>query len=207
MLEAELQELYNSARADEDLQKRLDTGKPRPGHPEGTIRAHVREVEENIEKMRDLLTDEEYWKLRVVALTHDSFKSQESRGKMISDPASHASRAKQFMKHKFNVLPWPPGGEAHKVRTAILKTIQWHDEPYALYRKAKKGKPDERRTRDMQYKIDDWDLFLAFQLADNLTAGKTTRPDNEDPTRWFFDQMKGKVETKVDETWMERFKR
>ena len=39
----------------------LDWGESRQGHPEGTVRAHIAEIEPNLELLRPSLTDEDYW--------------------------------------------------------------------------------------------------------------------------------------------------
>lgn len=39
----------------------LDWGEARPGHPEGTVRAHIAEIEPNLEALRSKLTYEDYW--------------------------------------------------------------------------------------------------------------------------------------------------
>ena len=38
----------------------LDWGEARPGHPEGTVRAHIAEIEPNLALLRPKLTDEDY---------------------------------------------------------------------------------------------------------------------------------------------------
>ena len=44
----------------------LDWGAPRPGHPEGSIRAHIVELERNLEIMRPQLDEVQYWKLKLL---------------------------------------------------------------------------------------------------------------------------------------------
>src|SRR4029077_998857 len=83
--------------SDSRYQKNLDWGKARPGHPEGTVRAHIAELETNLEKLRPKLTDEEFWKLRLLVHTHDSFKATAEPGVAITDPKSHASLARAFL--------------------------------------------------------------------------------------------------------------
>jgi hypothetical protein len=40
--------------------KNLDWGEARPGHPEGTVRAHIAEIEPNLEALRSRLVDADY---------------------------------------------------------------------------------------------------------------------------------------------------
>ena len=75
----------------------LDWGKARKGHLEGTVRAHIAEIELNLERLRPKLSDEDYWKLKLLIHTHDSFKAEAQPGVPISDPRSHASLARTFL--------------------------------------------------------------------------------------------------------------
>lgn len=59
----------------------LDWGESRQGHPEGTVRAHIAEIEPNLELLRPSLTDEDYWKLKLLIHTHDSFKAESKGGR------------------------------------------------------------------------------------------------------------------------------
>ena len=65
--------------ADPQYQRNLDCGETRPGHPEGTVRAHIAEIELNLERLRPELSDVEYWKLKLLIHTHDSFKAESAQ--------------------------------------------------------------------------------------------------------------------------------
>ena len=160
----------------------LDWGAARPGHPEGTVGAHIGELERNLEALRPRLTDEEYWKLRLLVHVHDSFKAQAEAGLPITHPKSHASMAREFL--------------AEFCQDAdLLAMVQYHDEPYALYRQAKhKGDYDRERFTSLLEAIRDWNLFSTFLLVDGCTAGKS-----REPLRWFFQQVAGKVESSFTE--------
>jgi hypothetical protein len=54
----------------------LDWGEVREGHSEGTVRAHISEIEPNLERLRSKLSDQDYWKLKLRIHTHDSFKAE-----------------------------------------------------------------------------------------------------------------------------------
>ena len=55
--------------------------------------------------------------------------------------------------------------------------MQFHDEPYALFLKARgRGLPDAGRWDALKRVIRDWDLFLAFLLIDGSTKGKSRQP-------------------------------
>ena len=66
--------ILDAIRADPRYRKNLDWGEPREGHPEGTIRAHIEELERNLDRLRPKLSDEQVGALRLLIHTHDTFK-------------------------------------------------------------------------------------------------------------------------------------
>jgi len=88
-------------------------GGARLGHPEDTIRAHIAEIEPNLEILRAKLTAEDYWKLKLLIHTQDSSKGEAQPGAPITDPKSHASLARAFLAthcedadlHDWNLFP------------------------------------------------------------------------------------------------------
>jgi hypothetical protein len=157
----------------------LDWGQPRLGHPEGTIRAHIAELESNLERLRAKLTDREYWMLRVLIHTHDCFKAESKPGVPITHPRSHASLARAFL-------------ASHCDDADLLAMVQYHDEPFALYQRFEHtGVRHERRFTALLEAIRDWDSFLAFNIIDGCTAGKS-----REPLYWLFREVEGKVTTK-----------
>jgi hypothetical protein len=94
----------------------LDWGESRPGHREGTVRAHIEEIENNLEALRDRLSELDYWKLKILIHTHDTFKAEAEPGVGITDPKSHASLARAFL-------------ECHCQDADLLAMVQYHDEP------------------------------------------------------------------------------
>jgi hypothetical protein len=171
--------VFASIVADPRYQRNLDWGEPRSGHPEGTIRAHIQELEANLEKLKLELSEEEFWKLKLLIHVHDTFKPDSVPEIRITDPRSHASIARSFLAEYC--------GDAD-----LLAMVQYHDEPYALYRQStgKRG-PNRERFNALLSNIKDWDLFLAFLIIDGCTAGKP-----RDPLRRFFSQIDSKVETR-----------
>ena len=162
--------------------KNLDWGETRSGHPEGTVRAHVAELEANLEALRPKFSETDYWKLKLLIHAHDSFKAEAARGVAITHPKSHASLAREFLA---DYCPDPD----------LLAMVQYHDEPFALWRQAQsKGKYDQERFAALLEKIKDWNLFLAFNIIDGCTAGKS-----REPLRWLFREVVGKVESKFTE--------
>lgn len=170
--------LYETIAADPRYQANLDWGKARPGHPEGTVRAHIAELEQNLEVSKSRLGESDYWKLKVLIHTHDTFKRDAHRGVPISHSRSHSSLARFFLAE---ICSDPD----------LRATVQLHDEPYALWRQAQeRGAFSHERLSTLIETIQDWNLFLAFCLIDSCTAGK-----DRAPLRWLFEQVTGKVKS------------
>ena len=130
-------------------------------------------------RLRTKLTQEEYWKLKLLIHTHDSFKAESQPGVAITDPKSHASLAHAFL-------------AAFCDDSDLLAMVQFHDEPFALYRQFEsKGKYNQNRFNALLRSIRDWNLFLAFNIIDGCTAGKS-----REPLQWLFREVTGKVESK-----------
>jgi hypothetical protein len=158
----------------------LDWGEPRPGHPEGTVRAHVAELEGNLDALRPKLTEEEYWKLKLLIHVHDTFKRESRPGVAITDPRSHASLGRAFL-------------AGYCDDPDLLAMVQYHDEPFALYRQVEgKGKYNQDRFDLLLSVIRDWNLFLAFAIIDGCTAGKSRAP-----LEWLFREVAGKVDARL----------
>jgi hypothetical protein len=169
-------EAFAKVVADARYLANLDWGKPRPGHPEGTLRAHIAELERNLDNLRPKVSEEEYWKLKLLIHSHDCFKAVSARGVAIADPRSHASLARAFL-------------ATHCDDADLLAMVQYHDEPFALYRQfARKGTYDQERFKALLQSIRDWNLFLAFIIIDSCTAGKSRAT-----LCWFFQEIAGKV--------------
>ncbi|MCA8997484.1 MAG: hypothetical protein KDA80_10865 [Planctomycetaceae bacterium] len=160
----------------------LDWGEPRPGHPEGTVRAHIAELEGNLARLSDRLTEDEQSKLRLLIHTHDTFKGSAQPGVAITHPQSHASLARAFL-------------EEFCDDDDLLAMVQYHDEPYALWRQFRqKGTYSAGRMDGLIASIHDWDLFLAFNLVDGCTKGKDRKP-----IRWFLQELGNRVSSKWSE--------
>lgn len=176
-------ETLRAIQDDPRYQRNLDWGEPRPGHPEGTVRAHIAELERNLDRLRPRLTDEECGKLRLLIHTHDTFKGEAARGVAITHPQSHASLARAFL------------AEFVSDRD-LLAMVQYHDEPYALWRQARhrEGGVNEVRLRALREAIEDWTLFLAFNIVDGCTEGKDGQS-----LRWLFRTVSGSVPSRITE--------
>jgi hypothetical protein len=170
--------IFDAVTNDPRYQRNLDWGEARPGHPEGTIRAHIAEVDRNLEALRHKLSETDYWRLRVLIHTHDTFKGEAQPGVPITARNSHASLARAFLAE-------------FCIDGDMLAMVQYHDEPFALWRQvASKGEFNQARLTALLAGIDDWNLFLAFTIVDGCTDGKS-----REPLRWFFEQVCGRVKS------------
>ncbi len=48
--------------------------------------AHIAEIEPNLETLRPKISDDDYWKLKLLIRTHDSFKAETQADVPICDP-------------------------------------------------------------------------------------------------------------------------
>ena len=111
---------FDAVTTDPQYLANLDWGEARPGHPEGTVRAHIAEIEPNLERLRSKLTEDDYWKLKLLIHTHDSFKAESKAGVAITDPKSHASLARAFLEpigERENEVNHPRDGEPNAERS------------------------------------------------------------------------------------------
>ncbi len=178
------EQILAKIQADQRYQRNIQWGQPRPGHPEGAIRQHIQELEENLEQLRPRLSSEEAWKLRILIHTHDTFKSEAQQGVPIRHPRSHASLACQFLREYTN-------------DSDLLAMVQLHDEPYALWHKHKAGKDYSDRLEELIHAVSDWDLFLTFLIIDGCTAGKS-----REPLAWFLGRITDCVSSRVTVEWL-----
>ena len=173
--------IFNQIIDDDRYQQNLDWGEPRKGHPEGSVRAHIEEIEFNLEALREKLSECDYWKLKVLIHTHDTFKAESKKGVSILHPHSHASLARQFLAEFCDDAD-------------LLAMVQYHDEPFALWRQQSfKGEYNQQRFDSLLDNISDWNLFLAFNIIDGCTAGKS-----RDPLHWLFSELNGTVESEFN---------
>jgi len=184
-----LESLLNSIINDPDYLENLAYGKPRKGHPEGSVGAHVAQLEENIGKLHGVLASLDSGlalspklklELKIVAHVHDSFKAQAAKRVPIADPRSHASLARVFLARFTN-------------DDRLLSLVQNHDVPYSLYQNALRfGDVNEPRLQSLIDQVKDWDLYMWFQVIDNTLPGKLD-PAREGPVAWFAGLMEDRL--------------
>jgi hypothetical protein len=155
-------ELERTVSADPILQEGLGWGRPRRGHPEGSVGAHVADLLETIDRWGETGTRRE--ELRFLALVHDALKYKVQTWRPRTGENHHAVRARRF-------------AERYTGDERLLATIEQHDRPYNLWRRARRrGQVDERAFTEMIDRIPDLDLFLRFVELDGSTEGKTGEP-------------------------------
>jgi len=172
--------------ADPRYRRNVEYGKPRPGHPEGSVKAHIAEVVANLDAIRPRLkSDELYWKLLFLIHVHDTFKADSTGNVPILDPRSHASLARSF-------------AAEYTDDTDLLNMIQFHDENYALWKQLRQdGTYAAKRFQALLQAIKDWDLFLIFTIVDGATAGK-----DREKLAWFIGEVRKHRQIEVDESWV-----
>jgi hypothetical protein len=163
-------ELERRVVAEPELVEGLAWGEPRAGHPEGAVGTHVSHLLEALDQSGE--TGERRELLRFMSIVHDAFKYQVRERLPRVGENHHATRARRF-------------AERFTDDERVLSAIQFHDRPYALWRKMRRrGKLDERGFRRMMKRISDPELFLRFIELDGSTEGK--RPE---PIEWFREEL------------------
>src|SRR5512145_954240 len=110
-----MKETVTKVVSDPRYQKNIEYGEPRSGHPEGKVKYHIAELEENLEKLvLRGISEEQYWKLKFLIHVHDTFKADAASDALILSPDSHASLAKAFASEFTN-------------DSDLLNMIQFHD--------------------------------------------------------------------------------
>ena len=155
---------------DERVLRGLAWGKPRQGHPEGSVGAHVAEQLGTLEawKLPEPLRSD----LRFIALVHDSLKREVKDWLPKTGENHHAMRARRL-------------AEGYTDDERLLATIEQHDRPYAIWRRMRrKGRLDEPAFEEMLARIPDGELFLRFVELDASSEAK-----NPEPIRWLREEL------------------
>jgi hypothetical protein len=181
-----MKDLIEKIKADPRYQKNIEFGEPRSGHPEGKIRHHLIDLEENLERLRERgISDEDYWKLKFMIHVHDSFKAEAEEGTPAEHPRNHAMLAREYASQYTN-------------DTDLLNMILYHDENFKLWREYKKnGTYDQKRLLFLLDTIKNWDLFLIFLIIDGCIKGK-----EYSKLTWFMDEVRKYKIVSVDSTWV-----
>lgn len=147
-----------------------DWGEPRPGHPEGGVKHHIAEVLANVD--RYATGPEQRARLRVVALTHDTFKHLVDITKPRTGENHHGMIARRFTER------FVTNDEG------MLEIIELHDEAFNSHAKgARDGswpKAEARAQRLLDRLGTELDDYLVFFRCDNETGSKA-----QDSLVWF----------------------
>jgi len=159
------------------VQRGMFWGKPRFGHPEGKVLFHIKEVLDNIDKLRISSLDRSV--LRTIALVHDTFKYQEDHFPFPRTwEQNHAHLAKSFLAE-------------HTKDELLLRLVEFHDEAYYIWRNIflrNKKEAGLRRLNLFLQKFEGHDrqLYYLFFKCDTRTGDK-----NQSPLKWFEREIKG----------------
>jgi hypothetical protein len=158
-------ELEERAARDPDLAEGLAWGKPREGHPEGTVGRHVADLLRMLDEWGE--PEARRSELRFIALVHDAQKNRVQSWRPKTGANHHAARARRL-------------AERYTDDERLLAAIELHDRPYAIWRRRQRtGKDPTRQLEEMLARIPDPGLFLRFVELDGSTEGK-----NPEPIRW-----------------------
>jgi hypothetical protein len=144
-------ELERKLLADPRLHAGLDWGTPRSGHPEGRVADHVAAILAAIAADDPLRGD-----LRVLAIVHDSFKSEVRSDQLWSPANDHAVLARRF-------------AERYTSDERLLTALELHDEPYWIWRHV--SAPDQA-LKALLDRLPDAELFAQFVELDAANEGK-----------------------------------
>jgi hypothetical protein len=140
----------------------LGWGKPRRGHPEGSVAAHVEDLLRKLDDAGE--RGERRQLLRFVALVHDSFKYQVDQRRPKHGENHHAMRARRF-------------AERFTSDERLLSIIELHDRPYAVWRRRRRSRPvGVSGLEVMLERLPDRALFARFVELDGSTEGKSPEP-------------------------------
>jgi hypothetical protein len=164
-------DLERALATDPELLEGLAWGKPRTGHPEGTVGAHVADLVRTIDDWNEI--GERRDDLRFIAIVHDALKGQVRDWLPKWGENHHAMRARRF-------------AERYTGDERLLAAIELHDRPYAIWRRTRRGGSRERRAvDDLVRRIPDPALFMLFLELDGSTEGK--KPE---PIGWFREELR-----------------
>jgi hypothetical protein len=156
--------------ADPQLLKGLAWGRPRKGHPEGSVGRHVADLLRTIDEWGEAGSRRE--DLRFLALVHDSLKSEVDDWRRRVGENHHAMRARRF-------------AEGYTSDERLLAAIELHDRPYHIWKRAQRtGNPQDEAVHEMLERIPDRELFLRFVELDASTEGK-----NPEPLAWLRENI------------------
>lgn len=123
----------------------------------------IRHLGSNLDRISGIvgLTEDEYWKLRILIAVHDTLKIHSVPGSSIESKYSHASLARSFL-------------SSFTDDEVLLQIVQYHDEPYRLFRSNKELADSD--VKALFEKIQNVRLFVLFQIVLSGQKGKSRKP-------------------------------
>ncbi len=163
-------DLERSICADEGWRVGAEWGERRDGHPEGAVKHHIAEVLANVDRYSTSPAQRE--RLRVIALTHDTFKHLVYFEQPRTGENHHGMIARRFTER------FVADDEG------MLEIIELHDEAFNSHAKgARDGswpKAEARAQRLVERLGTELDDYLVFFRCDNETGTKA-----QDSLVWF----------------------
>jgi HD domain len=149
---------------DPEWQEGVEWGRPRRGHPEGSVKQHIADVLANVE--REASSPDDRRRLRLAALVHDSFKYRAPEASApVGSPGHHGTLAAAFLA-RFVDDP------------DLVQVVLWHDEAFAAaqqLRRRKKARAEQRIQALVERLGPTLPLYATFFRADNATGDKDQR--------------------------------
>jgi hypothetical protein len=175
---------------DPNYEKRIEYGEPRDGHPEGSIKKHIEQLERNLYYFKDVISEEKQDKIRFLIHVHDTFKADSEKDVEIENSKSHSSIARKY-------------AEKFISEESVLQIIQFHDFNYYIWKKYNKyGFYDREKLKDILEKIEDIELLLLFTIIDGTVKGKDLAK-----LKWFYEEIiKLDIQTNFKKEWLELIK-
>jgi hypothetical protein len=160
---------------DTEFCRGLQWGVPRYGHPEGTIWAHIIEVNANIDRLP--VDADTRRQLRIICWVHDTFKHIEHRGSPRDWTRHHGVYARKFLARYID-------------DPLLLNVVEYHDEAYYCWRLGHlyhRLEDSNIRLETLKERVGEyWQLYYLFFKCDTATGDK-----NPAPLQWFEETMKG----------------
>lgn len=155
-------ELERRLVSDPVLLEGLAWGRPREGHPEGSVGRHVADLLRTIDEWGE--TGARRSDLRFLSLIHDSMKSDVNHWRRRVGENHHAMRARRF-------------AEGYTSDERLLAAIELHDRPYNVWKRLRRtGNPQNAAIAEMLERVPDKGLFMRFVDLDASTEGKNPAP-------------------------------
>lgn len=168
-----------------EIQHGLHWGEPRFGHPEGTVFWHVHEVLANINRIPHLQPADRM-RLRLIALTHDTFKFAEDRSRPRNWMRHHGMLARLFL-------------EQYTDDPAVLDIVETHDDAYYCWLGARPGHsaPGARSLVRLLDRVHHClQLYYLFFKCDTQTGDKI-----QSSLKWFEKNALGIEYVPIRERW------